>query len=54
MYLEKTLAEVREQAISAKKTYSQAMALRNSSQKEVNDLLQRKSNWSSGDVVRLV
>lgn len=35
-----------------KRAYSDAVTVRASSQKEVNDLLQRKSSWASPDVTR--
>lgn len=49
---EKALLEVRELASAAKKVYGNAVALRAVSQREVNDLLSRKSSWSSPDVMR--
>lgn len=49
---ERALLAARDDASLAKKAYSDAVALRTESQKEVNDLLQRKSSWSSTDVVR--
>ncbi|KAK4049154.1 sensitivity to high expression protein she9 [Microbotryomycetes sp. JL201] len=48
----KQLLEARELASSAKRAYSAAVATRSESQKEVNDLLQRKSTWTSADVIR--
>ena len=45
---------VRELASAAKKVYGNAVALRAVSQREVNDLLSRKSSWSSPDVMRYV
>ena len=51
---EKALLEVRELASAAKKVYGNAVALRAVSQREVNDLLSRKSSWSSPDVMRSV
>lgn len=50
--VEKALEEVREAASTAKKAYTAALSLRTASQREVNDLLQRKSTWSSADVMR--
>lgn len=50
--LERTLLTSREEASLAKKAYSAAVATRADSQKEVNDLLQRKSSWNSADVLR--
>lgn len=45
---------MRELASKAKKVYGNAVALRAVSQREVNDLLSRKSSWSSPDVMRSV
>ncbi|KAM0750731.1 hypothetical protein T439DRAFT_325789 [Meredithblackwellia eburnea MCA 4105] len=49
---ESALSVARESATSSKNTYAAAVAARANSQKEVNDLLQRKSTWSSADVIR--
>ncbi|KAI5475798.1 mitochondrial distribution and morphology family 33 [Pseudohyphozyma bogoriensis] len=49
---ERKLLEVREEAARAKKTHLAAVGLRAGTQREVNDLLQRKSSWTSQDVVR--
>ncbi|KAH9841502.1 Mdm33 family-domain-containing protein [Rhodofomes roseus] len=43
---------VRREAREAKEAYDSAVRLRASSQREVNDLLQRKSTWSDQDVIR--
>lgn len=51
---ERALLEVRERATVAKRAYGVAVALRAASQKEVNDLLQRKSSWTGSDVMRSV
>ncbi|KAL8287665.1 hypothetical protein RQP46_003523 [Phenoliferia psychrophenolica] len=51
---EKALRQARESSMVLKTAYLDAVALRASSQKEVNDLLQRKSTWSSPDVMRYV
>ncbi|KAK4055919.1 hypothetical protein OIO90_003176 [Microbotryomycetes sp. JL221] len=48
---EKRLLEAREQASEAKRAYSAAVSTRADSQKEVNDLLQRKSTWTSADSI---
>jgi len=42
----------RQAARQAKKAYEQAVIQRSSSQREVNDLLQRKSTWTDSDVGR--
>ncbi|EGN98027.1 hypothetical protein SERLA73DRAFT_56573 [Serpula lacrymans var. lacrymans S7.3] len=42
----------RQASREAKTAYDDAAAQRSVSQREVNDLLQRKSNWSDGDVSR--
>ena len=42
----------REAAQQAKATYEEAVLRRSNSQREVNDLLQRKSSWTDGDVGR--
>ncbi|GAA6015715.1 hypothetical protein JCM10207_008772 [Rhodosporidiobolus poonsookiae] len=49
---EKALLEARNRAIELKKEYSARVKLRADSQREVNDLLQRKSTWNSSDVLR--
>ncbi|KAL4263016.1 Sensitive to high expression protein 9, mitochondrial [Pleurotus pulmonarius] len=49
---ESRIEETRRAAKEAKVAYEQAVAQRSKSQKEVNDLLQRKSTWSDGDVGR--
>lgn len=46
------MATIRQAAREAKKTYDEAVVRRSSSQREVNDLLQRKSNWTDSDVSR--
>lgn len=51
---EERLLEVRQSAATAKNSYTLAVEERARSQREVNDLLQRKSSWSSADVVRCV
>lgn len=51
---EKELLRVREVATKSKEDYTEAVEKRMKSQREVNDLLQRKSNWSSADVLRCV
>jgi sensitive to high expression protein 9 len=42
----------RQAARDAKNLYDQAVLRRSSSQREVNDLLQRKSSWTEDDVLR--
>ena len=42
----------RQAAQQAKATYEEAVVRRSNSQREVNDLLQRKSSWTDGDVGR--
>ncbi|KAF8650172.1 hypothetical protein AX16_005406 [Volvariella volvacea WC 439] len=49
---ETRLQETREAAKKAKISYSQAVIQRSNSQRQVNDLLQRKSHWSDHDVSR--
>ncbi|KAJ6512018.1 Mdm33 family-domain-containing protein [Mycena vitilis] len=44
--------EARNAARAAKTAYDIAVVQRSNSQREVNDLLQRKSNWSQADIVR--
>ena len=44
--------EIREEAKAAKAAYEEAVARRSSSQRETNELLQRKSSWSDADVLR--
>lgn len=51
---EKELLELRTNAADAKLRFNEAMKLRVESQREVNDLLQRKSHWNSQDVLRYV
>lgn len=43
---------VRDAARSAKKAYEEAVSRRSGSQRELNDLLQRKSSWNESDVLR--
>ena len=49
---EARIEEVRRAAREAKEAYDAAVRLRATSQREVNDLLQRKSTWSDQDVIR--
>ncbi|GAA6028674.1 hypothetical protein JCM8097_007341 [Rhodosporidiobolus ruineniae] len=49
---EKALLIARSRALELKKEYSERVKLRADSQREVNDLLQRKSTWNSSDVLR--
>ncbi|KAH9933138.1 Mdm33 family-domain-containing protein [Epithele typhae] len=46
------IGEAREAARAAKEAYSTAVLQRADSQREVTDLLQRKSSWTDGDVMR--
>jgi sensitive to high expression protein 9 len=46
------LKATRQAAKDAKGGYASAVVKRSESQREVNDLLQRKSNWQDGDVSR--
>lgn len=50
--LEKILKEKKEQVRVCKDTYSQAIARRSQLQKEMNELLTRKHNWSPMDLER--
>ncbi|KAF8319049.1 hypothetical protein DL93DRAFT_2164746 [Clavulina sp. PMI_390] len=47
---EQDIKDIRREAREAKKAYEQAVAERSSCQRQVNDLLQRKSSWNSSDV----
>ncbi|EPQ54748.1 hypothetical protein GLOTRDRAFT_111396 [Gloeophyllum trabeum ATCC 11539] len=49
---EARISEAREHARAAKKAHEDAVLQRSNSQREVNELLQRKSSWSDADVVR--
>lgn len=49
---EKNIEDLRAAARDAKKAYENAVAQRSNCQREVNELLQRKSNWTEADVVR--
>ena len=49
---EKRIHVARRAAQQAKTTYEEAVIQRSNSQREVNDLLQRKSNWTDADVGR--
>lgn len=46
------MRSIRDAARSAKKAYEESVARRSSSQRETNDLLQRKSSWNETDVLR--
>ncbi|SNX86299.1 related to SHE9 - mitochondrial inner membrane protein [Melanopsichium pennsylvanicum] len=50
--LEKALDTKREQAVFAKKTYLSAVQNRSTSQRETNDLLSRKNDWTETDLSR--
>lgn len=50
--IEARIEAVRRAAREAKEAYDAAVRLRATSQREVNDLLQRKSTWSDQDVIR--
>lgn len=52
MFLEAAILTKRQAARDAKIAYDEAVARRSNSQKEVNDLLQRKSFWTESDVGR--
>ncbi|KIY43001.1 mitochondrial distribution and morphology family 33, partial [Fistulina hepatica ATCC 64428] len=49
---ERQIEAVRRAARDAKLDYQQAVLKRSESQREVNDLLQRKSSWTDNDVLR--
>ncbi|KAJ8080820.1 sensitivity to high expression protein she9 [Marasmius tenuissimus] len=49
---EARIQEVRQAARDAKTQYQQAVLQRSNSQRELNDLLQRKSTWTDQDVIR--
>ncbi|TDL17708.1 hypothetical protein BD410DRAFT_729514 [Rickenella mellea] len=49
---EARIREARLAARAAKKAYDEAVSRRSNSQREVNDLLQRKSSWNDADVSR--
>ncbi len=50
--LEQDISQLREKARSAKISYEDAVSTRSTCQRELNDLLQRKSSWSESDVSR--
>ena len=50
--IEKCIHVARQTAQQAKAAYEEAVVRRSNSQREVNDLLQRKSSWTDGDVGR--
>jgi sensitive to high expression protein 9 len=50
--IEKSIHVARQTAQQAKVAYEEAVVRRSNSQREVNDLLQRKSSWTDGDVGR--
>ncbi|GAA5860819.1 hypothetical protein JCM3774_003152 [Rhodotorula dairenensis] len=49
---EKALLVARENAIRLKQAYTERVKMRADSQREVNDLLQRKATWTGPDVIR--
>ncbi|KAJ7164688.1 Mdm33 family-domain-containing protein [Mycena crocata] len=49
---ETLINEARHAARAAKSAYDAAVAQRSNSQREINDLLQRKHNWNSADIAR--
>jgi hypothetical protein len=49
---EKALLVTRENAIRLKQAYTERVKMRADSQREVNDLLQRKATWTGPDVIR--
>src|SRR5437868_13465242 len=50
--IEKEFLSTRQRLASAKLAYDEAVKKRSATQREINDLLQRKHQWSSDDVVR--
>lgn len=52
IYLEAKINATRQAARQAKEAYEKAVIQRSSSQREVNNLLERKSTWTDGDVSR--
>lgn len=52
VHTESRIEKAREAAKAAKLAYENAVTERSKCQREVNDLLQRKSSWSENDVVR--
>jgi sensitive to high expression protein 9 len=50
--IEESIHVARQAAQQAKAAYEEAVVRRSNSQREVNDLLQRKSSWTDGDVGR--
>ncbi|EJC97970.1 uncharacterized protein FOMMEDRAFT_129892 [Fomitiporia mediterranea MF3/22] len=49
---ERKMHEIREEAKASKAAYEEAVARRSNSQRETNELLQRKSTWTEADVMR--
>lgn len=49
---EELVSTTRQAVKAARSAYSSAVATRSATQREVNDLLQRKHNWSPGDLER--
>ncbi|KAJ7075833.1 Mdm33 family-domain-containing protein [Mycena belliarum] len=49
---ESRITEARNAARRSKTAYDAAVAQRSNSQREINDLLQRKSNWNQADIAR--
>jgi len=49
---ENAISQSRTSTLAAKKAYESAVQRRSQSQKEVNDLLHRKSSWDDKDVSR--
>ncbi|KAL5482607.1 SHE9 [Sanghuangporus weigelae] len=49
---ERKMSKIREEAKVAKAAYEEAVARRSNSQRETNELLQRKSSWNDADVLR--
>lgn len=49
---ERKMRDLRDTSRNVKKAYEEAVARRSSSQRELNDLLQRKSSWNEADILR--
>src|SRR6266498_453725 len=50
--LEQAFVTTRQRLAAAKLAYEEAVAKRSTTQREINDLLQRKHQWSNDDVIR--
>ncbi|KAL5520002.1 hypothetical protein ACEPAG_1662 [Sanghuangporus baumii] len=51
-FIKRKMNKIREEAKAAKVAYEEAVARRSNSQRETNELLQRKSSWNDADVLR--